>query len=321
MSDKKLLFEVEGFEVYSDSLYVVNNRVDYDAPSGFVERGTTQLPSDGVGETFYCPFIASGNSGEGVYDTGFYVNSPCYRTVKDTKSKELIVKNLKKNLVEPYANEKGAEDVSHNNLDFWDKQKFFITAGDVINSNNPNDLMKIYFALRHRKVCPKGLEKEPRFDNASYIVVDINKDVKKRDEKVSKQFRVIEIFTTLLKTDRARLVSLMEYVGIRTSTSVEDNTLTSFFYEYIQESESNIDRFIDLFEHTDTEVGRAEIDIYLVLKELRSDRKIDKAENGILFYNDIELGPNLKTAANNIARQKDFRELKRSLLLGEEIED
>lgn len=317
---KKKLFEVDGFEVYDNSIYVVNDKIDHDAPSGFLEKGATRLPSNGVGDTFYCPFQPSGQNGQGIWDTGFYEDSPCYSSL-DATSRAIVVKAIKANIMKPYSSLRGGLDVlSHTNNDFWDLEKFKVYAGQVLNTNNTLDRVTLYFALRHKKLCPKGQESNPRYRDTAYTVVDVNKDVKRKDEKVANMFTSIQAFTTLLQSDKPRLISILEYMGVRVSEDIEDSSLISIFNEYLQENESHVGRFNTLIEQTSTNEGQELIQVYLKLKKALSRGNIEKAKNGALYLKDLELGGDLRVAAENVSRKKEFLQIKKQLLFDEELE-
>ena len=111
------LFEIDGFKVMPESNYIIKNKTDYDAPSAFVKVGTTKLPSAGVGESFQCRYVRTSRD-TGVWDTGFYEQSPCYSHLKPGE-KELAVKKLMKNVVEPYEAYTGITgQLAHTNDDF-----------------------------------------------------------------------------------------------------------------------------------------------------------------------------------------------------------
>jgi hypothetical protein len=316
---KKKLFEVDGFEVYEDSIYVVNDKIDHDAPSGFLEKGTTRLPSSGVADTFYCPFQPTGQNGKGIWDTGFYADSPCYERL-DSTDKNIIVKAIKENILKPFAALKGGVDVlSHTNNEFWDLEKFKVYSGQVLNANNTTDRVTLYFALRHKKLCPKGKESSPLYRDTAYTVVDVNNDVKRKDEKVANMFASIKHFTTLLQNDRSRLISMLEYMGIRLSEGIEDTSLVSIFNEYLQSNESHVGRFNTLIEQTSTAEGQEMIEVYLKLKKAVYRGDVEKAKNGSLHLGEKELGGDLRVAAENIAKKKEFNSIKKQLLFDEEL--
>lgn len=316
MSTKKL-FEVDGFEVFANTRYVIADKVDHNAPSGFTDKGVTKLPSDGVSETFGCPFRADGTEGEGVWDTGFYAESPCYANISSSEAVK-IVKGLEDNLFKRYGNVIGGSDkLNHLNNEFWDKQKFMVFSGQSLSTDKPKELMTLYFALRQRKVVPKGKEGEAKYRGSSYYVVDVNQDVKKRDEKAIKKFDAIGNFQAMLKTDRNTLISILSYMDVNVSEDAKDSALIGMFYSLIEKSEPTVERFNKVTEMADSDQGREIIEVFLALKEMGKRGKLDKINN-VYYYQGEELGADLKTSAENVVKNASLKELKNMIILGED---
>jgi len=326
--DNELLFEVEGFKVYKNSTYVVRDKEDLDAPSGFIDAGVTKLPSDGVGESFQCRYKRT-SATTGIWDTGFHIYSPCYEHISSSEEKKLIVDQLMKNLVEPYRAATGDENaLSHNNEEFWLKTNFQVYTGQVFNTASPKEAVELYFAVKTRNLTPKGQEGDSRFNQSAFVVVDINKDVKRKDEKSANFFKAVGIFERLLSGDKQRLFSVLSYSGMPVSQEIEDDAFRGMFDQHLRmdlrkgSSTKNIDIFIKTVEETETEEGKAKVDIYLKLKEAyQRSNKVTKNPNGVYYYEDREIGPDLKAAATNIAKTKDMESIKKDLLLLDEIEN
>lgn len=321
MSVRKKLFEVEGFEVYPGTFYVVKDKIDHDAPIGFQNKGVTKIPSAGVGETFTCPFRPSTpGSKKGVYDTGFYIDSPCYKLI-DKKVAEQTVKAIQDNLVKGWATYVGGEDkLDKNNTEFWDAKTFSVYSGQSLNSNDPEDLATLYFALRSRKLAPKENQNDSKYNSTPYVVVDVNKDIKRKDEEVSKTYTAIGVFQELAKQNLPRLVSMMTYLGENVSEQADTMTLMSVFDSYIKRHKTHIDIFLDLVEETNKSAGLEKIAIYNEVKKMKYRREVEKINNTYM-YEDFDLGADLKTVAVNIQKLPELKELKGKILLREEVED
>jgi hypothetical protein len=321
MSQKgNLIFEVDGFKVFKDSIYVVRDKEDLSAPSGFISVGVTKLPSDGVGESFQCKYVQK-TAKTGVWDTGFHSYSPCYQGVP----KEIVedkVRRLQSNVVEPYRQAIGSENaLNHSDDEFWSSLNFHIYTGQVFNTDSPEDVLTLYFALLTKQLTPKGLEGDSRYNNSSYVCLDITEDVKKKDEKASKKFRAVGVFENLLNTDKPRLVEMLNYLNLVVSPEIEPDAFRGVFDQYLSSGEGfkNVDTFLILIEETNDEIGRAKISLYIKLKEAYSrNNKVTKNTNGIYFYENTEIGPDLKAAASNIAKTADLKDIKRELLLEDE---
>lgn len=320
MKEEKLLFEVDDFKVYKDSIYVVRDKEDLSAPSGFINAGVTKLPSDGVSDTFQCKYVRKSAS-SGVWDTGFNEYSPCYKGLdKDVVKYKISL--LEENVIEPYRLEVGKRDaLSHSDDNFWSSTNFRIYAGQVFNTDSPSDVLTLYFALLTKQITPKGYEGDSRYNQSSYIVVDVTKDVKKKDERSAKKFKAVGMFEMLLSSDRQRLLAMLNYANLVVAPTIDDDAFRGIFDQYLNSSNSNsnTDTFLRLVEETNEEEGRAKIDIYLKLKDLYNrSNKVTRNPNGIYFYEEKEIGPDLKSAASNIAKTKDLKQVKKELLLGDE---
>lgn len=318
--ENKVLFELEGFKVRENSTYVVRDKEDLDAPSGFISAGVTKLPSDGVTESFQCRYKATSKT-TGVWDTGFHIYSPCYEGLPMSE-KEILVKSLVKNIVEPYRAATGdAEALSHSNEDFWLKTNFSVYTGQVFNTASPRDVVNLYFALLTRNLTPKGQEGNSKFNQSAFVVVDINKDVKRKDQKSANLFKAVGIFERMLSTDRQRLLAILNYSNLVVSEGIDDDAFRGLFDNHLRSGNNsrNVESFIDLVEETKTEKGLAKINIYLKLKELyRRGNKVTKSPNGIYHYEDTEIGPDLKSAATNISKTRKLTKIKKDILLSEE---
>jgi hypothetical protein len=321
MSKKEnLLFEVDGFKVFKDSIYVVRDKEDLSAPSGFITVGVTKLPSDGVGDSFQCRYVQK-TAKTGVWDTGFHTYSPCYQGVV----KEIVedkVQRLHKNVVEPYRQAVGNENaLVHSDDEFWSSLNFYIYTGQVFNTDSPEEVLTLYFALLTKQLTPKGLEGDSRYNNSSYVCLDITEDVKKKDEKSSKKFRAVGIFENLLTSDKPRLVEMLNYMNLVVSPEIEPDAFRGVFDQFLSTGEGfkNVDMFLRMVEETKDEIGRAKISIFIKLKEAYTrNNKVTKNTNGVYFFENTEIGPDLKAAASNIAKTEDLKEIKRELLLGDE---
>ena len=96
---KDTLFKINDFEVKKDSIYVVKDKRDMDAPSGFIRAGVSKLPSKGVGDTFQVRYVSRDGGRTGTWDTGFYEFSHCYKT-QDKDSVKPLITSLKKNILD-----------------------------------------------------------------------------------------------------------------------------------------------------------------------------------------------------------------------------
>jgi hypothetical protein len=311
-----VLFTIDGFEVRRDSTYQILNKRDGDAPSGFLKAGVTKLPSDGVGDTFSCKYVRRPGSKEGVWDTGFYSYSPCY-SGKSKEEIEVIVDRLTEVIVRPIEQIVGEGKLAHTNNQFWDSKRFFITSGMILNTENPEDVLKLYFSLMTNNLTPKGSEGDSAYSNSSYIVQDTSKVKKLKDERAENKFKAIGVFHALIENDPAKLGMILNYLGLNYSESVENSTLMAMFDEYISSGEDRLISFNSAVEESKTKPGMDKIAVYSCLKnELRKPKsRVEKTSQGVLFFEDTEIGADIRSAAENIAKNSKLKEVKTKLLL------
>lgn len=146
MSDSKVLITVNNLDIKSNSIYKIENKPDMNAPSGYREMGTTKLPSEGIGNSVPCRFVVNDhNTGKGVYDTGLYIGSPCFKG-KGEKEQERVVADLREHIVKPYEALHGMAILDHKNLSFWDNFSVDLWEGRFFNTSNVEDLLDLYIA-------------------------------------------------------------------------------------------------------------------------------------------------------------------------------
>ncbi len=319
--EKKVLFTINGFEVKENSIYSVSDKKDGDAPTGFVKAGVSKLPHDGVDETFGVRWVEV-SRGKGVWDTGFYEYSPCYDGMSDEERK-VMVSSLKKSVLDPYKKAIGDPTAfDQNDNAFFDNMLFKIDSRKVYNTENPIQRMELYFALRAYQVAPRGAEGDSKYRLASYVLNDNTKKVKDKDDLNVITFKATGVFQKLYENDRERLIAVLNWVGLKIGIDPDEGTLISMFAEYIRESYSRTKAFLDIVTETETEIGLNKLNIYKRLKEIvNKSNKITKSPNGTYFYDgDVEIGPDLKAASENIAKNKDLNRIKKEILLLEEEE-
>jgi hypothetical protein len=319
---KELLFEIEGVKIYKGSIYVVENKEDLNAPTGFIQKGTSRLPSDGV-DTSFQPTYKQTSATTGLWDTGFHEFSPCYRGMNKEVVKN-IVASLQEGLVEPFERALGQEGaLAHNNDDFWATKNFKIFVDQVFDTEEPEDLLTLYFGLLTRELTPNGQQGNSRYKNSSYVLTDKTKTRKRKDKKVSDLYQAVGLFERFLVSDKPRLISMLNYSNCTVSENITDDTFRSTFNEHLnQGAGTNIEIFLKLVEDTETEEGRSKVEIFSKLKEaFTRGNTVTKNPNGVYFYEEFEIGPDLKSAATNIAKTKKLEEVKKAILFNEEIED
>lgn len=320
--EKDLLFEVDGFKVYSNSVYFVKDKIDYDAPSGFEKEGVSKLPHDGVTHTFTAKFAATDSQGkEGTWDTGFFSGSNCFRNLSRSQA-EIEAKSNWERVAKPYlvynSMEESVLSPSATN-EWWDKKLMEIHSGKTFNTSKPNEVFELYFALLNGVLTPEGQEGNAkyRFPKSSYVIIDIESKRKRKDEINDFMFEAVGTFTGLLKTDRTGLNKLLDYVGLTVSETVSESALKTMFRDFIESSESKMKLFLKVAEEFQSDAGREKIELYKILKSRYPAKGVTKSNSGEFLFEGLEIGGDLKTAAQNIATRTEFSDLKKTLILGE----
>lgn len=309
---EEVLFTVNGFEVRRNSTYKILHKRDSDAPSGFIKAGVTKLPSPGVGDTFQCRYDKKSKK----YDTGFYTYSPCYSN-QDRDKVEVIVESLRENIVEPMEKIDGEGALEHTNENYWDTKRFFAEANMVLNSDDPEDVLLIYFGVLTHQLTPKGEEGDTSYSDSAFIIQDTTKVRKLKDERVANKYKAIGVFHSLLEQSPNKLKMILSYLGIDYSDSIENETLMTMFDEYLQRSEDRIISFNNAIDKSKDKKGMEEISVYSALKRevLKPKSKVTKSPSGVLFFEETEIGQDIRSASENITKNSELKAIKTELIL------
>lgn len=316
-NEDNVLFEINGFKVLKDSLYTVKNRPDANAPSGFQKEGTTKLPSEGIDEVFQCTYSLENK----VWDTGFYEFSPCYRNHK----KDIVaskVAQLRKNILEPYMTQAGIDSLEafhHKNDSFWDEQSFKIHHKKFFNTSIPKDVLELYFALQKCLVAPKADLQEPRYNNAAYILIDSAKDLKLSEERALDKMNATALFIEMLNNKKSQLLQVFKFVNVKLPVNPETSAVMLAFEEKIASKEDKIKEFSEACKKSNTDEGLQEIIIYSLLTDPKvTGKQVTKTANNMVAYQGVELGPDFKSAAKNLAYNKELSDLKAELIISDD---
>jgi hypothetical protein len=318
MSDNRVLItEVNEFPIYSNSLYKVIHKADKNAPSGFIAEGATKLPSVGIGNSVSCHYISRGGNGShGVWDTGFYEKSPCYSTTDEASAKKVLTK-LSKYIVEPYETFRSQEKLLNQNSDFWDSYLIDLYEGRVFNTSRPEELLALYIAVLGNHLTPKGLEGSPKFSNADYCIVDLEQAKSVREERSTKVMTTGFEFMSMLKSDPTELQVVLTYLGIGTGKGALDkDIIVPLFHEWLNADIDRADEFQRILKMLESDDSKETVYLFSKLREAVRTKKVQKTAEGHYVLNGEFLGGDLKSAARNLATNKELEESKIELLEG-----
>lgn len=207
--------------------------------------------------------------------------------------------------------------LDHTNEKYWDVKRFFVEANRVLNSDDPEDALLIYFGILTHQLTPKGEEGDTSYSDSSFVIQDTTKVKKLKDERAANKFRAIGVFHTLLEQEPNKLKMILNYLGLDYSENVESETLMSMFDEYLQRSEDRIISFNNAITKSKDKKGMEEISVYSALKRevLKPKGRVSKSPGGLLFFEEIEIGQDIRSASENIVKNSDLKEIKTKLIL------
>lgn len=329
MSDKEVLFEVDGFKVKSGSYYLVKDKEDKSAPTGLQVLGLSKMPAHGVDEGFYCSGKEIGKRRDAynperevvkmLYDTGFYPESPMYANVPKEEVKKRVM-DLRNSIVIPYEKLFGKGYLDHNNYDFWEGTQFKLRSQQPLRTDNIEDLLTLYIALAHKRLMPSGSRKDGRYNKASYQIIDKAKDREVGEERDSVKIDTYYAFSSLLNKDKATLINALSYLGLEVDNTLTESSIKTTFKGWIEEehgSLTNARRFLALSESFNKPHGKDVVNILPIIKKLVKSGSIERDEQGAYSFKGEALGNELKAVADNVCKNTELKHIKDALLLGE----
>lgn len=313
MKDEKVI-KVNGLEIRLGSIYKVVNKPDKSAPDGFQREGSTKLPSYGIGNNIGCNYIENDITGDGVYDTGLYVDSPCYSNLPkdEVEAKVALLKEL---IVEPYERYKGKRGIlEHSNKEFWDSYTCRLEVDRPFRTDSPSDLLDLFQSVLSYNLAPKAEAKNPKFGRAQYIVEDVSKAKTHTEETNNNFVTAIANFSKLYSSNQYLAIKLLEYVGFSgVSESIEESSLNSMLFSWLMSDESNPTKLINAYNIASNPKKSNQIVLFSKLKELARKGVVSNV-TGEYYYNDTYLGSDLKSAAENVNAKTDLKSIKAEIM-------
>ena len=286
-------------------IYQVVDRVDLDAPPVYVELGASILPSADIQQ---CPTLMLYDDYSGVYDTGLYPESPCYRGMPKDEVEEQVAW-LTKNIVEPFDAEKGLNPetgksyLHHQNYEFWDK---FIICLDGMTRLDPSystrDLLVIYGIIRSGYVAPEddNIGKSVKLRGAKFTIKDGAKRENRAKTAAIKEYNTTTRFDKLLASNRKGLVAGLKYRKCDVNDNMSDMDLIFYFKEWVKRNPQAHDLFDNIVEMLKDDVGQQTIWIYTALEKLFFAQKLRQV--GVEYWYEGEsLGIDFRQIAIDLA--------------------
>lgn len=311
-----IIIEVNGLAIKENSLYKVIDKPDLNAIDGLREHGSTKVPLEFLGNSSGCRYDTS----KQVFDTGFYTQSPCYANM-DLSTRQQKVQILREKIIEPYELVHGEGKLDNKNEEFWLDYVVDLYEGKIFNTENVDDLLGLYIAMLSYELTPKDRTGDPAFRNSQFCVEDKEVTSSKRNERAQNYMKAVTAFALMNVNERAKLISCLRFVRMPgadgLSAEAQESTLNSLFHDWINDDVKNVDDFVRVTDLASKKAGLEEIVIYGHLIDFQMKKKVVKIGDEFA-YKETPLGPDLKTAAKNLANKTSLKELK--LELYKEIE-
>ena len=324
MSDKKsiLVASPYGFDIKTNTIYEVQEKYDSSAPDGFKEHRTSKLMSQGMEDEYSG---AIWDLDKNIWDTGLHASSKVFRKafihVPESQHKD-IIKNITQYIIKPLEKEIGTYKLDHVPTEitneYWDNYKVKISRETKFNTENPKELLDLYFMLIFKKLTPIELESDPKFKQpiSYYTVVDKEASLSKSAKFDSDRLDAIAEFGYLLKNKKEDLVAILEYLGLSAGKQTSNEVLIKMFNSWIEHKEDkyiNIKQFNEAIKEYSEEAGKEKIYIYQKLKELKALDKV-KVRQGTVYLDDIQIEKGFKKSAEKIYEDEELSETFASLV-------
>lgn len=312
MSKEKVLFEIDGFQVCEGRIYKIYNKPDANAPTGFVKMGTTKLPSEGIGDVF--PF----RHVDGIWDTGFHAASPCYRGMSPAEIKGLV-DSRRKNILIPLQQARGVADLfEHTNQKSLDEAMFSIDVDASFSADDLVHRMTLYVALLNKKVTPKAKQHSPQYRHSAYLIEDSTRASKISHESEIAHIKSLRLFEKMYQADPESLKVILEWLDMQgfVEGNSDSDVITAIFNMKIKGDPTTATRFINCVEEVQSKAsGHTKYYIFSKLNKMKGkSSQFVAGTNGRWYYAGIEVGADLKTAAEAIAVKSDLAGLRDEIL-------
>jgi hypothetical protein len=313
--EQDVIVKVNGLEIRRNSVYKISNKPDKTAPDGFQKVGTTKLPSEGIENSVACRYvIQNANTKTGVFDTGFFVGSPCYAGLDDNVKSEKV-KALKKYIVSPYETIHGDLCLDNKNLEFWDSFSISLYDGRVLNTANPDDLLDLFIAVNSFELTPAGQEGSPQFNMADYIVEDKHTAMDVDKKRTNARFKAIGTFSMLGIENETKLINILKHLSvIRPNIKPNLVDLQSYFEIWLNKDYQNADAFNKLYEKAKEDEGYNDIVLQVKVMTMILNGKLTKL-GGQYQYKGVDLGVDSKSITQKLKTDTELVEIYEEIML------
>lgn len=311
LKSKKVLVEVNGFNIMSDTLYEVVGKHDGSAPQAFQDANIAKAPFPENATHVCCPW----DDFSEVYNTGFYPRSRCYNDMDKDEVDKLVDQRVN-NIMKPFENI-SQKDLSQTNFEFWDDAKDKIYMGKVYNTANTVELFYLYLAVFSGMLTPQEMDGDPIFMNSMFCFIEKDNAKDFVQQREINKMNISYKFINALKKggkERQAVIDLLLYIGIVTRPDfTEDDYYTGSLSNWMNEKKTNIDYLLDIWDRSLEGDFEEVLEFYRIVNVLQRNGRINMTPSG-LQYNGQIIGPDTRTSAEFLATKKDLISVKANVL-------
>lgn len=294
-------FYIGNFLVEKGKTYEVIGKKDPDAPEAFKKFNTSKYLIPGIGEHRSINF----DNDKRMWDTGFYADSKVNGKISGSSSDRTETVNLFNKLVkEPYEKKYrvSLEPTSEN--DFFDNYTYHLYKGRIFNTEDEQDMLDLYFALQNGRVCAVD-EKNPTFKNdARYCVKNREREITMAQERAEMKMESLAAFSNLLKLDPKtddRLFTILSWLNLPDLRDSDSDAIKKTVLMHFEDPRLGVDfseRFLKVYEDSQTEVGARKLEYFTMAQELFRARVIEFKKQEY-FLNGKRIGASMKEVAES----------------------
>lgn len=313
-ASKRLLATVGGMKIYSNSIYVITGKMDEEAPTGYQDRGISKTPFPG-NKTVSC---CSWDKALRVYDTGFFINSACYKGYSTHEKKSEMEMRIK-NIRIPFE-ESANEDLDQKNFDFWDTYQIDLYDGRLFYTNDVRDLFELYISILSKSLTPKEEDGNPLYVESYYCVEDKTTAVDIKRQRQIDKADILYRFMDMMKgseEEKQNMYDLLLYLDIIKSVDLDPSMVQYIFTDWIDRKNTNVDMFKDalrrFIDASEEENGSQIIKFHRMIREMIEGMVISINADG-LYLNSENIGADAISASMDIVSNKSMLETKSRVL-------
>lgn len=294
------------FEI-GDILEIVP-KMDYDAPSGFQQHGTTKLLMKGIAEN-HSPIFDEDLQ---MWDTGFDVIHPSNARIPQAE-KEARVEAFNKYIRKPYE-DKFRKELDATNDNFYSEYIYTVETGRKLDTRNEKDRLDLYFMLKDGAVCEEK-ESDYYLKKAKYNIRNVKEAQTLEEKKNNTKFEAIGVLSTLLNTfeenEGNEIYTILEWINITNLRGSDKGAVRNAVMKKFENEKIGYDmskRFLQAYEMTKDDSKKEVMEMFSVLNKLSQRRKIEYKKRQYFIEGQL-LGNNLKEAAEKAVTNEELRDL------------